>query len=148
MEIEKNHSPANCISRATHMPWMEIHLNNPNNQIFERMKKTPGDIIILHKCIKNHDHMLYCSWYMTCDEYNCYFSFWDMFCPFTPLIAQKIKNIKKGKNAWTYHHFTQVFQKIMIICYAIPEIWLVLDIIVIFQFGLFFVLFPLKSLKN
>ena len=23
-------------------------------------KKTPGDIIILHKCTKNHDHMLYC----------------------------------------------------------------------------------------
>ena len=27
----------------------------------EKMKKKPGDIIILHKCIKNHDHMLYFS---------------------------------------------------------------------------------------
>ena len=35
--------------------------NNPENQNFERMKKTPGDIIILHKCTKNHDHGLYCS---------------------------------------------------------------------------------------
>ena len=35
--------------------------NNPKNQNFEKMKKIPGDIIILHKCTKNHDHMLYWS---------------------------------------------------------------------------------------
>ena len=34
--------------------------NNPKNKIFEKMKKkTPRDIIILHKCSKNHDHMLH-----------------------------------------------------------------------------------------
>ena len=33
---------------------------NPKNLNFEKMKKTPGDIIILHKGTKNHDHMLYC----------------------------------------------------------------------------------------
>ena len=33
---------------------------NPKNQNFEKIKKMPGDII-LHKCTKNHDHMLYCS---------------------------------------------------------------------------------------
>ena len=27
------------------------------------------DIIILHKCTKNHDHMLYCSWDMARDTY-------------------------------------------------------------------------------
>ena len=32
--------------------------NNKENQDFEKMKKTPGDIIILHKCSNNHD---YCS---------------------------------------------------------------------------------------
>ena len=32
--------------------------NNPENQNYEKLKKTPGDIIILHKCTKNHDHML------------------------------------------------------------------------------------------
>ena len=31
--------------------------NNSKNKNLERMKKTPGDII-LHKCTKNHDHML------------------------------------------------------------------------------------------
>ena len=34
---------------------------NPKNQNFEKIKKAPGDIIILHKCTKNHDHMLYFS---------------------------------------------------------------------------------------
>ena len=46
---------------------------NQKNQNFENMKKTPGDIIILHKCTK-----------------------------------------------------------IMIICYTVPEIWHVTDVIVIF----------------
>ena len=33
----------------------------PKSQNFEKMGKTPGDIIILHTCTKNHDHMLYYS---------------------------------------------------------------------------------------
>ena len=36
-------------------------LNNPKNQNFEKMKKTPGHIIILHKCAINDNHMMYCS---------------------------------------------------------------------------------------
>ena len=38
-------------------------LKTQKNQNFEKMKKTPGDIIILHKCTKNYDYMLYCSQY-------------------------------------------------------------------------------------
>ena len=53
--------------------------------------KTPGDIIIKHKWNKNHDHMLYCSWYMARDRCNCYFSFRAVFCPFVPITAQKIE---------------------------------------------------------
>ena len=53
--------------------------NNPKNQNFEKLKKTPGDIIILHKCTKNHDHMLYCSWDMAHDGCNSYFSSWAIF---------------------------------------------------------------------
>ena len=35
---------------------------NTKSQYFENLyKKKPGDIMILHKCTKNHDHMLYCS---------------------------------------------------------------------------------------
>ena len=36
------------------------------NQNFKKMKKTPEDIIILHMCIKNFDHMMYSSWDMAC----------------------------------------------------------------------------------
>ena len=35
--------------------------NNPKNQDFQKMKKIPGDIIILYMCTKNYNHMVYCS---------------------------------------------------------------------------------------
>ena len=97
--------------------FMPLYLtNNPKNQNFEKMKKAPEDIIILHKCTKNHDRMLYWSWDMVRDGCNCYFSFWTIFCPFTPprpLTAQKITIKKKnGKIGWGYHHFTYVYQKL------------------------------------
>ena len=34
--------------------------NNPKETII-KMKETPGDIIILHICTKNYDHMMYSS---------------------------------------------------------------------------------------
>ena len=40
--------------------------------------------------------MLNCSRDMVRDGCNCYFSFWAIFCYFTPLTGQKI-NIKKKK---------------------------------------------------
>ena len=47
---------------------------------------------------------------MAHDGCNCYFSFWAIFQPFSPLTAQKNENEKKKKNTWT-DHFTQVYQK-------------------------------------
>ena len=38
---------------------------------------------ISHKCTKNHDHMLHCSWDTMHDRCNSYFSFWAIFYPFT-----------------------------------------------------------------
>ena len=35
--------------------------NNPKNQNFEKMKKQPGDIITLHMCTINNNHMMYGS---------------------------------------------------------------------------------------
>ena len=35
--------------------------NNPENQNFEKMKKTLGDIIVLHMCTINENHMMYGS---------------------------------------------------------------------------------------
>ena len=49
-------------------------LNNPKNQNFENLKKNPRDIIILHKCTKNHGHRLYCFWDMACDRCRLFFA--------------------------------------------------------------------------
>ena len=75
----------------------------------------PRDIILLHMCTINEDHMIYGSWdirhneelfgsynhmlykFLRCGAWQNYFSFWVIFCPFTHLTAQKIK-IKKRKN--------------------------------------------------
>ena len=44
--------------------------NNTENQNLEKMKITPGDIIILHKCNINYNHMIYGSWDMKCTRQN------------------------------------------------------------------------------
>ena len=67
------------------------------NENFKKMKKNPWDIIISHKCTKNHDHTVYGSWDMTCDRCTCYFSFWAILVHFTSLTAQKMKMSKKMK---------------------------------------------------
>ena len=41
--------------------------NSPKNQNKIKKKKTLGDIIILHMCTKNYDHMMYSSWDMVHD---------------------------------------------------------------------------------
>ena len=46
-------------------------------------EKIPGDTIILHKCTKNHDHMLHCSSDTMRDVCKSYFLFWAIFGPFT-----------------------------------------------------------------
>ena len=111
-------------------------------------KKMPGEIIILHKCTKNHDHMLYCSWDMVCDGCSYYFSFWASFCPFTLLTAQKMKISKQWKNHLEISSFYTSVPKIMIICYTVSEIWHMTDVILTFHFVLFFAFLPHKSPKN
>ena len=78
------------------------------------MKQFAGDIIILHMCTKNHNHMMYGSRDMECDRHN-FLSLWTVFCPFTPpspsLWSQKIKILKKWKKHSRYHHFTNVYHK-------------------------------------
>ena len=61
------------------------------------MKKFTGDIIILHMCTKNHNHMMYGSWDTEWDR-QTFLSFWAIFCPFTsPLMILNIKILKKMK---------------------------------------------------
>ena len=89
-------------------------------------------------------HMLYCSWDMVHDRCDCCFSFWAIFCP---LIPPPPNSLKKTANISSFHTsvpkimitYTSI-QKIMIIYYTVPKIWHVMDVIVIFHFGLSFAL--------
>ena len=77
------------------------HPNNLRIQKFEKMKKSPGDIIILQMCAINDNHMMYGSWDMEHDR-QAFLSFWAIFCSFKPLTTQKIKilNLKKWKERY------------------------------------------------
>ena len=80
--------------------------NNPKNQNFEKMKKLPGDIIILHRHTINDNHIMYDSWDVECERQN-FLSFWIIFCSFTPL-TQKIKILKKWKALEILSFYTYV----------------------------------------
>ena len=41
-----------------HFLPFHLPLKNPKNQNFEKMKTTSWDVIILHMCTKNHNHMM------------------------------------------------------------------------------------------
>ena len=83
-------------------------LNNPKNQNFEKIKKPPGDIITLHMCTINDNHMWHGSWDIECDGHNV-LSSWTVFCLFTPLTTQKIKILEKwGKQLEILSFYTSV----------------------------------------
>ena len=107
---------------------------------FWKTEKIPGDIIILHKCAKNHDPMLYCSLDEACNRFNCYFSFWTIFYPFASLIQPKKSKFRKNeKKTLEISSFYNNVTKIVIIWYTVSKIWCVTDVI-IFHFRPFFTL--------
>ena len=108
--------------------------------IFLKMTTTPGDIIILHKCTINDNHMIYGFRDMKCNSQNILW-FWAIFCHFTPLTTQKIKILKK-KNHLEISSFHTSVPKIIIIYYNVPVIGQMTDVIVNFHFGLFFTVLP------
>ena len=82
--------------------------------------------------------MLYCSWDMAYDRCNYCFSFEAFFLPFyLPLTAKKWKLQKRKKHLEISSFYTSV-PKIIIICYTVPEIWCVTDVIIIFSFWAIF----------
>ena len=117
--------------------------NNPENQNFEKMKKATGDVIILHKCTINNNHMIYGSYEMWSAPGRFFLSSWAIFCPFTPLTAWKLNISKKWKEVLEISPFYSSIPKIMIVGYTVPEIWHVTDVIIIFHLDIFFPLLPL-----
>ena len=90
--------------------------NDPENQNFEtKMKKMPGDIILLYKHV-------YHKW-----RYNIWFVKYKVrqteifvslghFLPFQPLVNLENQNFNITKNTWRYYHFAHsTIQKIKIL---------------------------------
>ena len=81
-----------------------------NAKSWKNGKKRPGDIIILHKCTINDNHIICGSWDIKHDGQNVVIL--DCFLPFHPRNNLKNQNFEKlKKKAWRYHQFTQVHQK-------------------------------------
>ena len=78
-------------------PFTPSPPNNPKNRTFEKMKKTLGDIITLHMCTINDNHMINGSSDMEHDRQK-FLLFWTIFCPFKPLETWKIKIKTNEKN--------------------------------------------------
>ena len=70
------------------------------------------------------------------------------FLPFYPPNSQKNENVKKIKKHLKVSSFYTSVPKFMIMCYTVPEIWCMTDVIVIFHFRLFFALLPPNNPKN
>ena len=116
-------------------------------KILKKWKTSLGDNIILRKCTISDKHMMYGSWDIERDIQN-FLLFWTIFCTFTPLTTWKIKILKRLKNVLEISSFYTNVPKIMIICYTVPEMRCVTDVILIFYFGLFFALLPLLWFKK
>ena len=81
--------------RRTEFPVILNHFLSfyPENQNFEKMKKTPGDAIIVHMCTIYNNHIMYIPEIWSASDRISY-HFGLFFSPFTPLITQKIKIFK------------------------------------------------------
>ena len=69
------------------------------------------------------------------------------FLPFYPTNNPKNQNFEKMKKSLEISPFYTSVPQIMIICYIVPEIWCMTDVICIFHFGLFFELLPQQPEK-
>ena len=124
--------------------FLLFHSPNPENKNFEKIKITPGDVIILHMCTINNNHKMCGSCDIEGNKHNS-LSFWTIFYPFTPLLIQKINILKKWKKKKKYMDISSFYKRVtktMIICYTVPEMWCVADAVFIFHVGLFFALLP------
>ena len=113
-------------------------LLQPKKSKFWKSGKKSGDIIILHVYHKweSYDVWFLRYWVQRTD----FFIILGHFLPFYNPKNQNFEKLgKKHQEIWSF--YTSV-PKILIICYAVPEIWHVMDVIVIFHFGLLFALLP------
>ena len=87
-------------------------------RILKKWKKIAGDIIILHMCTKNQDHMSYSSWDTEWDIFFFLQQESNRDCHFRPFFAllphywpRKLKFGKNVNNTWRYYPFTHLHHK-------------------------------------
>ena len=92
--------------------FLSFYPPNLKNQNSEKIKKTHGYIIVLHKCTINDNHMMY-IWFLGYEIWQTeFFVILDCFLPFYPSNNMKNQHFEKlKKKSWRYHHFTRVNQK-------------------------------------
>ena len=77
-----------------------------------------------------------------------------IFCHFGPFFAflppekPKYQNFENLKKCLEISLFDTSVPKIMIICYTVPEIWCMTDVVIIFHFGLLSALLPAYQPKK
>ena len=99
-------------------------------------------------CTINDSHVMYGSWDMECSGQN-FFSLLTVFCSFTKKKkSKKLKILKKWKNRLKISSLYTNVSKVMIICYTVPVILCVTDVILIFYFELFLPFHPPNNPKN
>ena len=77
-----------------------------------------------------------------------FFVILGLFLPFHPPNNSKNQNFEKIKKCLEILSFCTNVQKIMIISYTVPEIWHVMDVIVVFHLGQFFAFYLASSPKS
>ena len=94
----------------------------PQKLNFEKLKKIPEDIIILHMCTINDNLMIYGS-RVRRTEFSVIL---DHFLLLYPITTPKIKMMKKWKKSLEILPFYTCVSKMKIIC-IVPVIWSVTD---------------------
>ena len=117
---------------ALSLPW------KPEKSGFWKMKKITRNIVILHMCTKNHNHMMYSSSDTEWDRHK-FLSIWAILSPFTRLMTQQIKILKKWKKHLEMSSFYTCVPKLTTMWYMLPGMWSVTDNC---HYELFFALLP------
>ena len=107
-------------------------------KIFEKKKKAPGYIIILHLHPKNHNHLMYSSLKMVPTALQVILG---QFLPFYSISGPILKNFWEWKNAWNVLKILKIknILKITIISHVVPQIECGQDFC---QFGVIFLPLP------
>ena len=88
--------------------WPFAPLTTRKITILKKMKKVPGDIIILHLCTTNDDHMMYGSWKYGAQQTE-FFLILDHFLPFHPPNNQEHQNSEKTRGNVLLDPWQQLF---------------------------------------